>query len=79
MPLNKESPSRLAGDVCLATNYTELQGTGGGAKEDWGGAAIGFFDTEGEAYVNSICAMETNSSSLELIMVGLYKLNPVDP
>lgn len=29
---------------------------------------VGWFDTEGELYVNSICAMETNSTALELIM-----------
>ena len=58
-------PLRRVGDVCLATNFTELEG---GGKGDWGTPQAGWFDTEGEAYVNSICAMETNSSRLKLIM-----------
>jgi hypothetical protein len=61
-------PSHAVGDVCLATNFTELQDGQGGGGGSWGTPNVGWFDTEGEPYVNSICAMETNSSSLELIM-----------
>ena len=47
-------PWREIGDVCLATNYTELVDAGPGS---YGTPNVGWFDTEGEPYVNSICAM----------------------
>ena len=40
--------------MCLATNYTELLDAGPGT---YGTPNVGWFDTEGEPYVNSICAM----------------------
>ena len=56
------------GDVCLATTYTELVADPNNSTLKWGTPTTGWFDTEGESYAACICAMETNSTSLDMIM-----------
>lgn len=56
------------GDVCLATSFTELVADPNNTSLKWGTPTTGWFDTEGESYAACICAMETNSTSLDMIM-----------
>ena len=56
------------GDVCLACSFTELINDPTNKTMKWGTPQTGWFDTEGESYAAAICAMETNSTSLDMIM-----------
>ncbi|EEH50970.1 uncharacterized protein MICPUCDRAFT_54539 [Micromonas pusilla CCMP1545] len=56
------------GDVCLGVTYTELVADPNNKTLNWGTPQVGWFDTEGEKYQVSIAAMETNSTTLDMIM-----------
>ena len=55
--------------MCLGVTYTELVADPNDKTLNWGTPRVGWFDTEGEKYQVSIAAMETNSTTLDMIML----------
>ena len=60
--------ARDAAIDAAARVFPELVADPNNTSLKWGTPTTGWFDTEGESYAACICAMETNSTSLDMIM-----------